>query len=177
VKRLELAGLWDEIVDMLRRYQLPDNFECRAEWVKLGTGYRCLVEPLDIANYYRHAKNEDTGPYLANGRPKRYAYTQRWLEHAQRVRAGSRSESCFWAMVEEMRLESKPFDEVRERVVKLESEVLQWLADGKLGGDALLEGSTFVGWWKALPVQHRLGSCIAGYMNGEVKVVNTNSYE
>lgn len=72
VKRLELAGLWDEIVEMLRRRELPDCFEGRAEWVSLGTVYRHLVEPLDIANYYRHSKNEDTGSYLLKGRPRRY---------------------------------------------------------------------------------------------------------
>lgn len=27
VKRQELAGIWDEIVEMIKRYELPDGFE------------------------------------------------------------------------------------------------------------------------------------------------------
>lgn len=170
VKRLELAGLWDEIVEMLRRYELPDGFEGQEEWVDLGTRYRYLVEPLDIANYYRHSKNEDTGSYLVKGRPKRYMYTQRWLEHAQRMTAGSSLESCFWAMVEELCVnnsDGKPFEEAREKVLELENVALGWFTSGKLGKDVLLGNSTFVKWWKSLPKQHRLESCIAGFIDGK----------
>ncbi|XP_010942175.1 protein EDS1B [Elaeis guineensis] len=171
VRRLELAGLWDEIVEMLRRYELPDNFEGRTDWVDLGTSYRCLVEPLDIANYYRHAKNEDTGPYMVKGRPRRYKYTQRWLEQAHRMPAWSSMESCFWAVVEELCIDSssssRPFEEMKDKVLELEKEASMWLSSGKLGKDVLLEESTFVKWWKTLPIQHRLGSCISSFMNGE----------
>ncbi|RZR70706.1 hypothetical protein BHM03_00001107 [Ensete ventricosum] len=170
VKRLELAGLWDEIVEMLRRYELPDGFEGRQEWVKLGTQYRWLVEPLDIANYYRHSKNEDTGPYMVKGRPRRYRYTQRWLEHAERSPAGSCTESCFWASVEELCIDTgdgKPFVEVRSRVVELETEVLRWVTKGSLGRDVFVSESTFARWWVTLPRQHRAESCIARFVNGE----------
>ncbi|XP_008799122.2 protein EDS1B-like [Phoenix dactylifera] len=170
VKRLELAGLWDEIVEMLRRYELPDGFECQKEWVDLGTRYRHLVEPLDIANYYRHSKNEDTGSYLEKGRPRRYTYTQRWLEHAQRMTAGSSLESCFWAIVEELCVNScnnKPFEEARERILELENKTLGWFTSGKLSKDVLLGNSTFVKWWKTLPKQHMLESCIARFIDAE----------
>ncbi|XP_077237905.1 protein EDS1L-like [Tasmannia lanceolata] len=168
IKRLDLAGLWDEIIDMLKRYELPDNFEARTEWVELGTSYRRLVEPLDIANYYRHFKNEDTGPYLINGRPRRYRYTQKWLERAKRMPANSSSESCFWAKVEELCVDNannKPFEETKGRVLELEKEMLGWLTSGEVGRDVLLEESTFVKWWKTLPQQHQLVSCLAKYMS------------
>ncbi|KAG6754023.1 hypothetical protein POTOM_042031 [Populus tomentosa] len=71
LERLELAGTWDEIIEILKPYKLPDEFECQEARIDLGTRYRCVVEPLDIANYYRHLKNEDTGPYMLKGRPKR----------------------------------------------------------------------------------------------------------
>lgn len=61
VKRLVLAGIWDEIIEMLKKYELPDEFEGKEDWIILGTRFRRLVEPLDIANYYRHLKHEDTG--------------------------------------------------------------------------------------------------------------------
>ncbi|KAJ0965529.1 hypothetical protein J5N97_026667 [Dioscorea zingiberensis] len=168
VKRLELAGLWDEIIEMLVRFELPDRFEGRTEWVKLGTRYCLLVEPLDIANYYRHSKNEDTGPYMVKGRPRRYRFTQRWNEHAQQMPKGSSLESCFWAMVEEISADmnnKKPFIEVKERVLELEKNVSVWLASRKLRNDVLLGGSTFVKWWMALPKHHKFNSCIAKLMN------------
>ncbi|XP_062193441.1 protein EDS1L-like isoform X2 [Phragmites australis] len=168
VRRLELAGLWDEIVEMLRRRELPDGFEAREEWVSLGTLYRRLVEPLDIANYYRHSKNEDTGPYLSKGRPRRYKYTQKWHEQLRRIPSGSSLESCFWAMVEELQAEmtdGRAFEDLRDRVVKLESDAHGWLTSGSLGNDVLLSSSSFVMWWKTLPEQHRSASCILKLMS------------
>ncbi|KAL9686030.1 hypothetical protein QQ045_023485 [Rhodiola kirilowii] len=104
VHRLELAGMWDEIKDLLKNYQLPDDFEGKEQWIALGTKFRRVMEPLDIANYYRHDKNGDTGPYLDKGRPKRYIFTQRWQEHFDRDEPSA--ESCPWAEVEELRLKN-----------------------------------------------------------------------
>lgn len=162
VKRLELAGILDEIVEMLKRYELPDGFEGRKEWIELGTQFRRLVEPLDIANYYRHVKNEDTGPYMKRGRPRRYRFTQRWLEHGEKMPVGTCSESCFWAEVEE--LSAMPFEDVKEKVVSLEKQTAKWITEDKLRKDILFEESTFAKWWRTLPSNHRLESCIAGYM-------------
>jgi len=164
VRRLELAGLWDEIIEMLRRRELPDGFEAREEWVRLGTLFRRLVEPLDIANYYRHSKNEDTGSYLSKGRPRRYKYTQKWHEQLQRAPVGSSLESCFWAVVEELQAEmvdGRAFEDLRDRVVKLESDAHGWYSSGSLGKDVFLGSSSFVAWWRTLPEQHKSASCIA----------------
>ncbi|GMH21451.1 hypothetical protein Nepgr_023293 [Nepenthes gracilis] len=130
VNRLDLAGLWDKIVEMVKRYELPDDFEEKEDWVELGTQYRRIVEPLDIANYYRHLKNEDTGPYMINGRPRRYKYIQRWLEHAEAIQPESIPDSCFWAEVEELSIvtsngNAESFDDIKERVLQLEENVLQ----------------------------------------------------
>ncbi|KAH0975591.1 hypothetical protein GBA52_017490 [Prunus armeniaca] len=101
VSRLVLAGIWDEIIEMLKKYELPDEFECTDKWIKLGTNFRNLVEPLDIANYYRHAKGRrymDKG-----GRPRRYKYAQRWLEHHEKKQPGDcGNSSCHWANKEEL---------------------------------------------------------------------------
>ncbi|PWA78721.1 protein EDS1L [Artemisia annua] len=73
VKGLKLAGIWDIIVEMLKWYELPDKFESNEDWTKLGTKFRKLVKLLDIANYKRRSKDDDTGSYLREGgRPKRY---------------------------------------------------------------------------------------------------------
>jgi len=131
LKRVELAGYWDEIKLMMvsieqdtvngsvekfiYKDELPDDFQCREEWVRLGTHYRLLVEPLDIANYYRLGNHEDsTGHYLVGGRPRRYKMLQKWLEdneeNNQILTRPTRTDhpamftqdSCFCAYVEEI---------------------------------------------------------------------------
>ncbi|KAK6924904.1 EDS1, EP domain [Dillenia turbinata] len=168
VRRLELAGMWDELNEMLKKYQLPDGFENRKEWIELGTMYRRLVEPLDIANYYRHYKNEDTGPYMIKGRPRRYRYTQRWREHAEKMPGGTISESCFWAEVEELCAElssnQTAFEKVKERVQHVEQGMLKWLRGKEVGLDVLLEDSTFAKWWRMLPLHFTSRSELANYL-------------
>ncbi|CAO2826711.1 unnamed protein product [Amaranthus hypochondriacus] len=163
IRRLELAGIWDEIIEMLKRNELPDEFEGQKEWIELGTKYRRLVEPLDIANYYRHLKNEDTGSYISKGRPSRYKYTQKWREQGEKVQADSMPESCFWAEVEELCIMTRNTEfseEIKERVLHLERKVSLWAQNELLGKDVFLNDSTFVQWWKRLPIQHRSISCI-----------------
>ncbi|KAK7411510.1 hypothetical protein VNO78_02944 [Psophocarpus tetragonolobus] len=161
VKRLVLAGVWDEVIEMLKRYELPDEFEGMPKWIELGTNFRRLVEPLDIANYHRHLKNEDTGPYMIRARPKRYRYTQRWLEHAKRVQKPvTITESTFWAEVEELYSwinSKKPFDEVKERVVQLQQDLKKWTdVDRVLTKETFLKDPNFIKWWDILPQEHKV---------------------
>ncbi|XP_021719028.1 protein EDS1L-like isoform X2 [Chenopodium quinoa] len=163
IRRLELAGIWDEIIEMLKRNELPDEFEGNKEWIEVGTRYRRLVEPLDIANYYRHLKNEDTGSYMDKGRPSRYRYIQKWREHVEKMKAEPVPESCFWAEVEELCISTRNtqhFENVEERVLHLERNVSLWAQNELLGKDVFLNESSFVQWWKRLPIQHRSVSCI-----------------
>ncbi|XP_045790067.1 protein EDS1L-like [Trifolium pratense] len=169
VWRLELAGVWDEIIEKLLNDELPDEFEVNEEWIDIGTKFRRLVEPLDIANYYRHSRNSNGRAYMdKGGRPKRYRYTQRWLEHAKPERRGREnvySESCFWAEVEDLCYKSSKddkenFEDVKEKVLELEKQMKKWNEDDEIGKDVFLEDSTFVKWWKKLPIQHRQESCI-----------------
>ncbi|RDX64077.1 Protein EDS1L, partial [Mucuna pruriens] len=165
VMRLELAGVWDEIIEKLMSYELPDEFEGKKEWVDLGTRFRQLLEPLDVANYYRHGKHyEDGASYMGKGRPKRYRYTQRWLEHAERRPPEPNSASCFLAEVEDICYKTSnsnsSFEDVKERVKRLEAQIKDWSEKGELAKDVFLEGSTLVKWWKALPPHHKQKSCI-----------------
>ncbi|OWM90464.1 hypothetical protein CDL15_Pgr014767 [Punica granatum] len=165
IKRLELAGMWDEIIEMLKRYELPDGFEGEDSWVELGTKYRRLVEPFDIANYYRNSLNADTQLYMKPGsRPKRYWYTQRWREHKENIPRGSSGESTFWADVEQLRIEmianKTPFNSEKEKVLELEENLKAWYDATLVKKDVFLPETTLVKWWKTLPEQHRASSCI-----------------
>ncbi|KAK9669372.1 hypothetical protein RND81_13G125500 [Saponaria officinalis] len=163
IRRLELAGIWDEIIEMLKRNELPDEFEGRREWIEIGTRYRRLIEPLDIANYHRHLKNEDTGPYMDKARPSRYRYTQKWLEHESKMEPDPVPESCFWAEVEELSIHTcnkHISEDLMQRILKFERKVSLWAEKGRLGKDIFLDGTTFTQWWNTLPIQHRSVSCI-----------------
>ncbi|XP_042511129.1 protein EDS1B-like [Macadamia integrifolia] len=169
VTRLELAGIWDEIIEMLKRYELPDSFEGRKDWVDLGTKFRRLMEPLDIANYYRHSKDEDTGAYMRpdegrQPRPKRYRFTQKWLEYADCKPAGFYLESCFWAEVEDLRIHTS---DQNNRVPRLKENVLRWVQDRLIRRDVFFKETTFVKWWEKLPRGLRDGVEIAAYVSEE----------
>ncbi|CAF2151826.1 hypothetical protein HID58_002226 [Brassica napus] len=164
VKRAELAGIYDEVLGLVKEGQLPDGFEGRIEWIELANRYRRLIEPLDISNYHRHLKNEDTGPYMIHGRPNRYKHAQRGYEH-ELLKAGRSAEeikrsdcgSCFWAEVEELR--RKEYDEAR--VTKLEELLEGWIRDKEVDDEHIfLEGSSFRKWWHSLPEVHRRGSSL-----------------
>ncbi|GLJ46044.1 hypothetical protein SUGI_0970100 [Cryptomeria japonica] len=102
----EEAALYDRIENLVDTHQLPDDFQCNEELIRKGTQYRLYVEPLDIANYYRFGKHEDSGPYLLKGRPRRYKALQKWLEDKKMEDNSSQpkitKDSCFWAYVEEI---------------------------------------------------------------------------
>ncbi|KAJ4851387.1 hypothetical protein Tsubulata_006707 [Turnera subulata] len=142
VTRLNLAGIWDEIVELLKRSELPDEFEVLGDWVELGTSYRRITEPLDIANYYRHLKNEDTGPYMAKGRPKRYKCTERWRDHDLR-RPSELTGSCFWAQVEELHGRTGSPGS-REEITSLNEKLATWIQEKELGEDVRFKNSSFM---------------------------------
>eukprot|EP01018_Ginkgo_biloba_P029711 Gb_22765 [translate_table: standard] len=169
--RLKLGGFWDEIIEMVEQHELPDDFEAQNKWINAGTAYRRLVEPLDIANYYRLGKHEDSGHYLSNGRPRRYKTLEKWLHEKERIRkreakrgrsrpASLTIDSCFWARLEEVRdslCDSEDF----------EKRVKQQIESFGLSEDILLENSSFIKWWKTLTPQHKSNSPLSEFMREE----------
>uniref|UniRef100_A0A0C9RJM9 TSA: Wollemia nobilis Ref_Wollemi_Transcript_14423_2311 transcribed RNA sequence n=1 Tax=Wollemia nobilis TaxID=56998 RepID=A0A0C9RJM9_9CONI len=188
--RLRLAGFWDEIKDMVDRKELPDDFETEEEWIKAGSVYRMLVEPLDIANYYRLGKHEDSGHYLAKGRPRRYILVEKWLEaHQVRRDKGSpihmngngngnlslTSDSCLWAYLEEISYTMAKTgvlaghelsSELSSDLDSFEKRVRNLIEKKELAEDKLLEESSFVKWWKMLPSFLKSRSLLWEFMEG-----------
>ncbi|KAF5807160.1 putative fungal lipase-like domain, alpha/Beta hydrolase [Helianthus annuus] len=134
VRRLEQAKIWDVIVEIVVRKDLPDEFEVWDELVVLATEFRRLYEPLDIANYYRHSKGDDNkGLSYMEVRPKRYKFTQRWYEHANVMGFELLSESNFVAEVEElMKPEKKTVEEARKDFENIKDKVRMWKSDEKI---------------------------------------------
>lgn len=102
---------------------------------------------------------------MNKARPKRYRYTQRWLEHAKRLAKKDITESSIWAEVEELCSwisNKKPFEDVKERVLKCEQDIKKWTEKGEeLTKDVFSKDPTFMKLWENLPVEHKSTSCIS----------------
>ncbi|PRQ49497.1 putative carboxylesterase [Rosa chinensis] len=111
MNRLLLAGFWNDVLRMLENNELPHDFHKRSKWVNTSHSYKLLVEPLDIAEYYRSGTHRIKGHYLKHGRERRFEIFDRWWgqrevgpEENTSMRskfAGLTQDSCFWAKVEE----------------------------------------------------------------------------
>ncbi|XP_042489243.1 lipase-like PAD4 [Macadamia integrifolia] len=130
MNRLKLAGFWDNVIQKLDSNEFPHDFHIRAKWVNASQFYKTLVEPLDIAEYYRTGMHKTKGHYLMYGRERRYVIFDRWWanrkeggeDNGKRSKyAGLTPDSCFWAKVEEARdyLENAKSEEDPSKLIRL----------------------------------------------------------
>ncbi|GMG99829.1 hypothetical protein Nepgr_001669 [Nepenthes gracilis] len=107
--RIKLARFWDGVINMIDNNELPYDFHTRSKWINASHFYQLLVEPLDIAEYYRTGMHHKQGHYLKHGRERRHEIFDKWWkgknineeENKRRNFAGLTQDSCFWARVEE----------------------------------------------------------------------------
>nr|UWU45039.1 phytoalexin deficient 4 [Coffea arabica x Coffea canephora] len=112
MNRHKLARFWDDVISMLEHNQLPHDFHKRSKWVNASQFYKLLVEPLDIAEYYRSGEHLKKGHYMEHGRERRYKIFDKWWRdrkvegnpgNSRSKFASLTQDSCFWARVEEAR--------------------------------------------------------------------------
>ncbi|XP_054797616.1 senescence-associated carboxylesterase 101-like [Prosopis cineraria] len=92
-----LNDYWEDMVQGAEKQPQKEGKKFCTKWLYGGTNYRRMVEPLDIAQYYKEGKRD----YIK----------QKWLEYDPRRQPGSISgtnigsiltlDSCSWAHVEE----------------------------------------------------------------------------
>jgi hypothetical protein len=108
-----LTCYWIDMVDEVEKNPQRNGASFTTRWLYAGTNYRRMVEPLDIAEYYRDGKTD----YMAKGRSKHYTLLEKWLSEdvkpaasrpnnskKQKLADGLTEDSCFWAYVEEARI-------------------------------------------------------------------------
>ncbi|XP_057826072.2 lipase-like PAD4 [Cryptomeria japonica] len=166
--RIKLRAFWDEIVEKEEKHVLPSDFRCQNKWINAGTAYRRLVEPLDIAYYYRRQK--DNKSYLSDGvRPHCHIVLEKWLKEKDQTRAGRDNkyrtkfasltlDSCFWARIEEacQALTNLQKEQDQHQVLNaslqecLEFENYIWdiISNKSISVEVFLEQSSFMNWWK-----------------------------
>ncbi|KAD4584964.1 hypothetical protein E3N88_22565 [Mikania micrantha] len=97
---------WEKVVEEKDKMPQKEGAKLRKRWLYGGTNYRRIIEPLDIADYYKKGKRN----YI-NNRPNHYKLLEKWsiednksskTSELKRNKAASLTEdSCFWAHVEE----------------------------------------------------------------------------
>ncbi|KAK4426760.1 Lipase-like PAD4 [Sesamum alatum] len=112
MNRLRLGCFWDDVIYKLEKNQLAHDFHKLPKYVNASQFYKLLVEPLEIAEYYRTGVHREKGHYVEHGREKRFKIFDRWWgdrkvgdeESKPRSKYASLTQdSCFWAKVEEAR--------------------------------------------------------------------------
>jgi hypothetical protein len=161
-----LSNYWRKLVEDAERKPQKEGAYMRETWLYAGTNYRRMVEPLDIAEYYRQEGKRD---YQTNGRSKHYILLEQWQkEHTEKLAgapndkkkqnvAGSLTEdSCFWMNVEEALISCKQLKDgsniekqsARERLNMFEQYVMDQINNYAVSPDIFLEKSSFMNWWK-----------------------------
>ncbi|XP_035547586.1 senescence-associated carboxylesterase 101-like isoform X2 [Juglans regia] len=164
-----LTCYWEKLVDEVDKKPQKEGASFRTRWLFGGTNYRRMIEPLDIAAFYRDGH---TG-YL-KGRPKHYKLLEQRLNNDGRpasnaninskkknVEANLTEDSCFWAHVEEARIscklmlirnsESSIVDlegPHKSNLIAFEGYVLGLLRNYAVSPEIFLTKSSFMGWWK-----------------------------
>ncbi|KAL7604515.1 hypothetical protein Lser_V15G20622 [Lactuca serriola] len=124
----------------------------RMRWLYNGTNYRRIMEPLDIADYYKSGRKN----YIAN-RPEHFELLQKLSEDEKKVRMKAASltvDSCFWAHVEEALisltdLKNGDLSSTTTDTDQFDFEVylLGAINEKSLSPDVFLEGSSLMKWW------------------------------
>lgn len=91
VARSRLARFWKITIQLYRDKALPVEFFERGNWLRWGDRYRQLVEPLDVARYYRDKFFEDNKGVEydeAKNRPSQHRFLEdRWKNVKQEKEA------------------------------------------------------------------------------------------
>ncbi|CAJ1946827.1 unnamed protein product [Sphenostylis stenocarpa] len=156
-----LRHYWSDMVEEAEMKPQTEAAAFRTRWLFAGTNCRRMVEPLDIAEYYRNGLSD----YEANGRSRHYVVLEQWLQEDKKGKSDSNStnrrnveliltfDSCFWAKVEEalllcQQLESfKEKEEAKRKLLEFEDYVYGSLKKYEVSPEIFLKGSSYMTWW------------------------------
>ncbi|KAJ6854496.1 hypothetical protein NC651_039422 [Populus alba x Populus x berolinensis] len=159
-----LTNYWRNLVESAQRK--PQ----KVAWLYAGRNYRRMVEPLDIAEYYRKNGNRD---YQTNGRSRHYILLEQWQEDDDEKKLTSSpnnkkkedvagiltEDSCFWAKVEDALIScevlkaetSCPVEKqsAKENLDLFEQYAMEQINNYAVSPEIFLKQSSFVKWWKS----------------------------
>ncbi|XP_054797833.1 senescence-associated carboxylesterase 101-like isoform X2 [Prosopis cineraria] len=153
-----LNNYWKGMVEEATRQPQKEGAAFRTKWLYAGTDYRRMVEPLDIAWYYRDGNRD----YMNRGRSEHYKKLEMWLEDEKNPESRSKQnvenlltvDSCFWAHVEEALISCRKWfsregekQEERQKLQQFENYVYGLLRKYKVSPEIFLEKCSYMSWW------------------------------
>lgn len=159
--RIRLGQFWDEVLHMMETNKLTHDFHKLTKYVNAAHSYKLLVEPLEIAEYYRTCMHKKKGHYIEHGREKKFKIFDKWWrerkvgdeESKPRSRfAGLTQDSCFWARVEEARdcvlqitgeRDSKRKSDLLEKIEEFEQYAQGMIQRKEVSVDVLSKNSSY----------------------------------
>ncbi|KAK4272072.1 hypothetical protein QN277_020672 [Acacia crassicarpa] len=188
-----LTNYWKDIVEEVAKQPQKEGKAFRTRWLYAGTNYRRMVEPLDIAQYYKEGGHD----YINLGRSEHYKQLQKWQEEDKKeelkkeedkkpepikprnVQSILTLDSCFWAHVEEALTSLRKCKagssvaEKKEATAKLdefEDYVYRSLKNYSVSPEIFLE-SSYMEWWKEYTrfKESLHGSRLANFMKNYAK--------
>ncbi|KAE8701089.1 SAG101-like protein [Hibiscus syriacus] len=165
MNRHKLASFWDSVISLLENNKLPHDFDKKGKWVNSSRFYMLLVEPLDIADYYRTGMHHEHGHYIKNRRQWRYKIFDKWwkirslqIEENKRSKFASvTQDSLFWAKVEEawewlenVRSEGDgtKIKQLWDKIDRFEKYAMKLIQNKEVSKDVMLKNSSFSRWWE-----------------------------
>ncbi|KAK4603820.1 hypothetical protein RGQ29_012366 [Quercus rubra] len=161
-----LTCYWEELVNEAEKRPQTVGASLRTRWLFGGTNYRRMIEPLDIAEYYKKGKRD----YIKQGRPEHYIKLEQWLNETtkpagvpndsmkQNVASILTEDSCFWAHVEEALISCKLLtgtgssemekQSSRDSLFKFENYVYGLIKNYAVSPEIFLQRSSFMQWWR-----------------------------
>ncbi|RVW40016.1 Senescence-associated carboxylesterase 101 [Vitis vinifera] len=132
--RGNLTMYWQDMVAQVQRKPQKEGATFRNRWLYAGTVYRRMVEPLDIAAFYREGGTD----YINNGRSLHYKLLQQWYEEdvkpSLEISLIPRSKRC---------LGKSSWD----NLVKFEEYVMEQIKNYAASPEIFLRESSFMKWW------------------------------
>ncbi|XP_059670214.1 senescence-associated carboxylesterase 101-like isoform X1 [Cornus florida] len=160
-----LTLYWKTMVEEADKLPQKEGASFRTRWLYAGTAYRRMVEPLDIADYYRKGKRD----YKTQGRSEHYVFLEKWLNDAPRNTASVRTaassltdDSCFWARVEEGMISCKLLqaretseadkESSKVKLIEFDRYAMNLINNFEVSTEVFLEQSSFMRWWREYEV-------------------------
>ncbi|KAF2308595.1 hypothetical protein GH714_011037 [Hevea brasiliensis] len=161
-----LTNYWKDLVEEAEKKPQKEGKFIQLTWLFAGTNYRRMVEPLEIAEYYRTHGNRN---YEAL-RSEHYRLLEKWQkEDADRptgppsnkkkkeVAGALTEDSCFWAKVEEAIISCELWmaptssalekQSSRECLIDFEKYVMEQIKNYAVSPEIFLRESSFMKWW------------------------------
>ncbi|KAM4072956.1 hypothetical protein ACB094_11G179000 [Castanea mollissima] len=162
-----LTCYWEDMIDQVEKRPQTVGASLRTRSLFGGTNYRRMIEPLDIADYYKAGKQD----YINHGRSKHYIILEQLLKvketekpssgpnelKKQNVSSSLTEDSCFWAHVEEALISCKLLssgessdeekDFAKKKLIDFEKYVFDSMKKYAVSSEIFLRGSSFMKWW------------------------------